>query len=404
MVTYRSAQYEKRSGPPLRERGACAEGLTGLPALVSAVRQRLTRSAQRPASSRPHARVPQMQRTASLKALFTNREFMSKQQISNYLASSQLSIKQLRDGGFRASELREYGYSVANLRVPGGYSVDELLEGGFRAYECKQSGVSARRLRKAGYSAAELKEAWFSASQLKAAGYSAEALKSAGFSAADLAVGGFSASELKQIHFKLDTLKAAGFDPSELTKAGYSMSDLKSSGFDWSSLKVWCHVDGAGLRRLGYLRDPHELHNFWDSHPEECRAAGITVVELMNAGVDKADLKSRGDFTAAEIEAGVISSEATSTTPAEKPSAASNDGATFTLPQVANAAQFDVRMGRKLHHTTQSPVQADRNLLERVLNDAPRRPAATVDRTIEPLAARRRALEPAPHRTMPRRF
>ena len=303
--------------------------------------------------------MPRAEEEAPSKANATvSQHQMSAYQVSNLLRSGQLSVKQLKEMGFKASQLREHGFRASQLRVAGGYDTSELVEGGFRASECKQIGISARRLLKAGYDARELKEASFSARHLHLAGCSAAALTDAGFSAPELAVGGFNAKHLRKVGFSLPALKAAGFDPSELLESGVSLEELRNAGFEWHSLMIYCGLDGAALRRVGYLRDEHELQRFFEEHPDKCRAAGIQLSELLQAGITDDVLKRNCGYATADI-----------VKAAKLPSA----GTLMMLGPGAPATRDDDGSGHRsaLGQPTEHAAESDRKVLDRVLNGTP---------------------------------
>ena len=229
------------------------------------------------------------------------------------------SLRALRqDGGFDAADLRDAGYTAAELlhgdhptaaadgRPPSGqsgaFAPAELRPAGYAASELKEAGLDARAIRAAGYSLAELKEAGFGAEELRTAALGVDlrtlhqvraiqmrARTHMGSSrprapAADHSDGhpsrylapctlctrkraalphaqvGFSIRELRtdQLGFTLSELVEAGFTACELRQAGFDPFELRTFGFSAYEMRL-AGFELFELSRVGY--SARELHD-----------------------------------------------------------------------------------------------------------------------------------------------
>ncbi|MDF1645980.1 MAG: type IVB secretion system protein DotG/IcmE [Legionellaceae bacterium] len=278
---------------------------------------------------------------------------------------SACSLKQLKEAGFTADELRRAGASAAALRAAGfspealkkaGYSARELMNAGFSPEELKAAGFSAEEIEKGqdglppGVTVAQLRKAGCSVEAIKrerlagvsakairqSAGCSAVALKAAGFTDSDLANAGLqpvdektiraagcdpeklkalraSGASAKQIHdlngCSAAQLKAAGFSAKELADAGFSAKELADAGV--------AAIDDDGIRATGC--DPEKLkalrasgvsakkiHDLSGCSAAQLKAAGFGVKELADAGFTPAELLDAGFDSGALNNAGLI--------------------------------------------------------------------------------------------------
>ncbi len=210
------------------------------------------------------------------------------------------SLAALKAAGFTAGELRAAGFSAEELK-DAGFSAAELREAGFNAEELKKAGFNAKELAAAGFTAGELRRAGFSHSEINGAGYGKGELQNAGFSnnnnsegncsiekAREARTKGVSATELRKLGCSAAALRAAGFTASELKAAGFSAGELRDAGFSASELRA-AGFTAKDLKDAGFSAS-------------ELKAAGFSASELKAAGFSAGDLKAAG-FSAAELKA-----------------------------------------------------------------------------------------------------
>lgn len=171
------------------------------------------------------------------------------------------SVRDLKEfGAYEVSELREYGYVVADLRgiytvkdmKDQGYSLDELLEGGIPDHAVLAvDGRSTRELRKAGYLAKILKKVGFELYELAEGDYTATELKEAFYDA----------EELKDVGFSAGALRVAGFTSKQLRAARYTLKDMQQGGYAWNDLVIFLRATYQELVKAGYtgLDPKHRL-------------------------------------------------------------------------------------------------------------------------------------------------
>ena len=214
-------------------------------------------------------------------------------------STGSFSIGELRDAGFKASEmkgisvshLREMGYSASDIVETGGFSerLGEFRRAGFSAGEMRTAGYDAIKLLTAGYAASELKTAGFGAAELQEAGACEEVMVSL-FNIFELKAGGFPARSLRGFHSK--------FGLNDLREAGYSMSDLEDAGYSTAELRAVEHSEQRQLySREELIEAIIELKN-----------AGCSASELRELGFSCAELKS-GEYSLAELKAAGFSSQ-----------------------------------------------------------------------------------------------
>lgn len=180
------------------------------------------------------------------------------------------TVQDLREiGNYSVTELRQYGYVVADLR--GIYRVKEMKDEGFSLRELKEGGVpehavfavngrSTRALRAAKYSAQILRKIGFALYELVEGGYTATELKEARYGA----------EELKEVGVTAGALREAGFTSKELHAARYGLREMQEGGYLWKDLVIFLRATHADLTRAGYkdLDPKHELFLLYRSKDE----------------------------------------------------------------------------------------------------------------------------------------
>eukprot|EP00434_Breviolum_minutum_P033346 symbB.v1.2.029506.t1/scaffold3240.1/size60461/1 len=141
--------------------------------------------------------------------------------VANDCARAGFSIEECLDEGL------DVGTAANYKRVKAGYSAKDA---GFSAKDLKDAGFSAAEMKKNGYSAKDVKDAGFSAAEIMKVGYSA---KDAGFSAKDLKDAGFSAKQMRKNGYSAKDVKDAGFSAKDFQDAGFSAAEMKKAGIEW---------------------------------------------------------------------------------------------------------------------------------------------------------------------------
>lgn len=97
-------------------------------------------------------------------------------------------VRELLRGGYTASMLRECGCSIHELHTH--LSLQQLWDAGFSASQLLKYGAQLRQLRECGVAAAEAKACGCGCGEMLAAGYDVRALKDGGFTAEQLHAAG----------------------------------------------------------------------------------------------------------------------------------------------------------------------------------------------------------------------
>ena len=206
-------------------------------------------------------------------------------------------VSELKEGGgYRVSELREYGYIAGELRgiytvkeiKDHGYSLDEIREGGTPEHavlavdgratgDLRLSGYAAKILRKIGFNLRELAEGDYTATELKDARYLPEELRAVGFTAG--------------------ALRVAGFTSKQLYAARYSLREMQEGGFYWKDLVIFLKATHAELTKAGYtdLDSKHELFLLYRPKHDD---VFISVVKLKLRKTDSLDSEEAGTLAA----------------------------------------------------------------------------------------------------------
>jgi intracellular multiplication protein IcmE len=150
-------------------------------------------------------------------------------------AGAGFTVHELINAGFGAEQLRRLGPSLLKGFFESDSQLDTkwLLDGGFSASELRQYSFDALKLKNAGCNAYQLKHAGFSAHELRQAGIDAAWLLAGGWKAAELAsrvddLAIFSASEMRE----------AGVDAKSLAQLGYTFRDLRHAASVWGSCQT----------------------------------------------------------------------------------------------------------------------------------------------------------------------
>jgi hypothetical protein len=250
--------------------------------------------------------------------------------------------QQLVHGGFSALEvIKGCDFSVKDLLVldvpalksagldalqlkDAGCSLKKLLEGKFLIADLKLAGFSPRDFMEAGVWVGDLIEAKYDTHFILTAGYDAAVLRAHGFTATDVKNAGYSAQQMansstkdkygdEKVGFSVDELRAAGFDDNSLIVVDFA-SENQLKGF--SSLQLMSNKHNARFaRKLGFhlweLVDTDVgigwfLSNGWSLHDlrplshidrfsvSEIRAAGISIISLIEANYTLEDLLAGG--------------------------------------------------------------------------------------------------------------
>jgi len=211
------------------------------------------------------------------------------------LPSHAINASKLKDAGYGVGNLLNAAYTASDLLtgvpVPttGRFTIAELRTGGYKAADMK-GVVTLAELKKAGYTATDFKTGNFGAAELKAAGFTATDLKIGGFSAGDLNAGGFSAGELKTAKFTAADLKTGGFTAADLKTAEFSAADLKTGGFTATDLKT-AGFTASELKIGGFSAADLKTSGF---NASDLNAGGFSGSDLKTAGFTAGDLKIAG--------------------------------------------------------------------------------------------------------------
>ena len=188
------------------------------------------------------------------------------------LKAAGFSDAELKAAGFNAAELKDAGSNAENLKVAG-FTDGDLIRAGFagniggktaKNNKSSCSTDSLKEYRNNGVSAVELKQMGCSLEALKAAGFSVDELKKAGFILDEAAVATVAANMIKPVVVKaatkdlcsVNSLKearakgadltklkeygctAADFKAAELMAAGFTADELKKAGFSAADIKA----------------------------------------------------------------------------------------------------------------------------------------------------------------------
>ena len=171
------------------------------------------------------------------------------------------SVWELKENGrYEVSELREYGYIVADLR--GIYTVKDMKDQGFSLEEIREGGVPNHAVQAVnGRSTAQLRRAGYPARILRKVGFQLFEIVDGGYTATELKEAQYHAVELKEMNFSAGALRGAGFTSKQLHAAQYTLSELQKGGYPWKDLVIFLKASHAELTEAGYKNlDPkHRL-------------------------------------------------------------------------------------------------------------------------------------------------
>lgn len=319
---------------------------------------------------------------------------VSAQQIREH---ADCSAAQLKKGGFSEEDLKNAGFTPAQIDAP----LDEVSSAKISEAECdveklsalREQGISAREIReqsgcsiddlkRAGFNAKDLSDAGFSPDELLNAGFTPEQLASAGLnptaaiatgrtadcSVASLraakAMGTTAATIKKTLGCSVEALKAAGYSAEELKDAGFSAKELKDAGYSLGELKA-AGFNARDLKAAGYTADDLLKAGFT---PEDLKNADFSAKELKEAGVSDADIKKLGFSDEQLKEAGLLeepSAVAALPPPPARPVAPSTmppmPGASPAQAQVAAQAQAQTQQLQEILKRQQAQMADQRS-------------------------------------------
>lgn len=156
------------------------------------------------------------------------------------LASSNMSIHQMRNRGLTPAQLIEAGYTIAEIKSVG-YKAQEF-----------QGACTLADLRDARYTAHDLKIAGHSANDLRICGYEPPEMRRAGFTAIEMKEGGFDIKDMKEGgYFVFDVLNT-GYTVQEAKVGRYHSHVINYYFSIFNNTVLLCILITIGCRLLGY--------------------------------------------------------------------------------------------------------------------------------------------------------
>ena len=142
------------------------------------------------------------------------------------LKAAGISLKNLREKGFKASEAKAANYTAKDLQQAGYKDID-IAKAGYKAEQLKKLGIDLKKLHKQGYTAKEARAAGYTVKELRAAGYSDEEIKGGGYTVTEFHKGGGTVNEAKAAGYKGKEI-AGEYGAAEAMGANISGSDVQA--------------------------------------------------------------------------------------------------------------------------------------------------------------------------------
>jgi hypothetical protein len=175
---------------------------------------------------------------------------------------------ELLDPEVPPSEMRKYGYSIADMKRAG-ITVGQLLESGFELKRIITAGFGLEEILigrvtiddikkikvptiKILYSPIQLLNAGLDVTYLRRVGFTSDELRQVGITAKQLRLGGYDPIQVYNAGYSLSEMKDAGYFAYELAHFGYTFSDLVNAGYSGDELKTAGYLTFTNIIVLGY--------------------------------------------------------------------------------------------------------------------------------------------------------